>query len=238
MLLVQDVRKTYPNQTRAIEHVSFSLCAGDLAVLLGREGAGKTTLLHCMAGILPFEGGDMRYDKHALKEEPFLYKQEIAFLPQEKPLYPFLTGQEYGLFVAAANGIAPREAKVRLKQELQAFGAEELLKKKIDEFTPEECRTLQLAVGFLKDPTVFLLEDPFSSLSLPVMQTLVDKLRKMSEQGGIVLFSDETLGIARALCNRAILLEQGKLAFEGSMEDLLQSGRDLRAYRENIEDEE
>ena len=237
MLLIKDVRKTYSNQTRAIEHVTFSLDSGDLAVLLGKEGAGKTSLLRCMAGILPFEGGDVLWKRHSLKEDPFLYKRDISFLPKDPLPYPFLTGQEYGLYVAAACGISARKAKARLQKEAKDFDSP-VLKKRVQELSSEERRILQLLVGFSKDPQVFLLDDPFSDLPFAVMQVLVDKLRAMSENGGIVFFSDETLSIAHSLCNRVILLEEGELAFDGRLEDLHKSGKDLSAYRENLENEE
>ena len=110
MLYVSKLSKQYVESKWAISEISFSTASGEIVALVGNNGAGKTTTLKCIAGILPFEKGNIEVNNLNIVENEIAYKQMIAYLPDVPSLYTFMTGREYLDFILNIYGIK-RNAK-------------------------------------------------------------------------------------------------------------------------------
>ena len=92
MLKIDHLSKTYPGGKRAVQDLSLHIEPGDIYGFIGHNGAGKTTTLRCVAGIIGFDGGEIRVDGHSVASEPLACKRSMAYVPDNPDLYEYLTG--------------------------------------------------------------------------------------------------------------------------------------------------
>jgi ABC-2 type transport system ATP-binding protein len=217
---IRELTVHYGKRT-AVDGLTLELRGGEVTLLLGPNGAGKSTALSALAGALLPTRGSVRVAGHDLIAAPLAAKQKIGFADQPPALYDFLTVAEHLQFIAAARGGAADEV-TRLSAALQ-----------LDGIAARPCRELSfgmrqrvgLAAALLGDVALVLLDETLNGLDPYSARRARAVVEEVAARGAAVLLSTHLLGGAVRLCQRVIIMDQGRVVADRHGEEL----RDLLA---------
>ncbi len=204
----------------ALEDVSFELARGELVAVLGPNGAGKTTLLSAIAGVQPPSAGTVS-----------VAPSEVGWAPQQPALYSKLTvAENLELFARLARVAAPREAVAAM---LEQTGLAERAGEQLGRLSGGNRQRVNVALGLLGDPPVLALDEPSASLDPAQRERLWRFVVGLAAAGRAVIFSTHNPAEAQRHADRLLVLDEGRLVFDGTSEELLARAggaeRDLEA---------
>ncbi|HJO38602.1 MAG: ABC transporter ATP-binding protein [Vicinamibacterales bacterium] len=208
--LVFDDVSRYFGRRRALAHVSFESCAGEVVGLVGPNGAGKSTVLALAATTLQASSGQVCYgDRSAAELGPAL-RGRVGLLAHELQLYPELTARENLEFFAALFGL-DRVAE-RSVEALERAGLGSRADDPVSGFSRGMRQRVALERALLHDPTLLLLDEPFTGLDEASAEVLIERLRTLKAAGRIVLLTTHDFENAEAVVDRVMLLKAGRVA--------------------------
>ena len=196
-----------------LRDVSFSVRRGEVLGLIGPNGAGKTTLFECMAGVLPSDGGALIRNKRALA--PGRRKSALFYMPDG--VTPWAQQS-----VNWALGFFERlyAAPVKAAELLNMLKLESLRNARIGSLSKGERKRLLLALGLLTPQPLLMLDEPFDGLDLRQTRDVMALLRNQAERGRTLMLSIHQLVDAARVCDRLILLSDGRVVGEGTIDEL------------------
>lgn len=221
MLKVEGLLKDYKN-IRAVDNISFNLGEGDIVGLLGPNGAGKSTTIKTIAGLLRSTYGEISIDGY--KNTSIEAKSKFSYIPEVPELYEMLTVWEHIKFIAYAYKVSDWEAK-----------AEELLKRydmwdKKDKFIKELSKGMRQKVsiccGILPDPGLYLFDEPMIGLDPKAIRETKIIFNELSERGKTIFVSTHLLDSIENLCKRVLVMKEGKIIADESVENLKKKAGD------------
>ena len=214
MLLIEHLTKTYGTH-RAVDDLSLHIHAGEIFGFIGHNGAGKTTTLKSVAGILPFDSGEITVDGVKLSADPLACKQRMAYLPDNPDLYEFMSGIRFLRFIADVYGMG-EERNERIAELSAALGIKERLAQPISSYSHGMKQKLAIISAFLHAPRLILMDEPFVGLDPQAAHVLKDMMRKHCEGGGAIFFSTHVLDTAERLCDKIAIIKGGRLIVSGT----------------------
>ena len=214
MLKLQKIAKSYPTVT-ALKGISFELKAGEVVGLLGPNGAGKSTLMKILTGYLKDWKGEILYGDKDLRKEVKSIQQVTGYLPENNPLYPDLYVLEYLQFVAKLYRIK----NAPFNQVIEKVGLSEMKKRKINTLSKGYQQRVGLAAALLHDPEILILDEPTTGLDPNQLIEIRKLIRQLGEEK-IVLFSTHILSEVESVCDRVIIIRQGEVVADQSLESL------------------
>ena len=203
-------------ETRAVDGVNLQVPAGSIYGLLGPNGAGKTTTLRMLLGIIDPSSGTRRVLGH---DRPLDVAPEVGYLPEERGLYPAMHTREAIAFMCALRGLPLGEARRRADRLLGEHGLGDWAKRPIRNLSKGMAQTAQLLGTIIHDPRVIVLDEPFSGLDAINQARLEELIRREAQGGATIIFSTHVIAHAERLCERIAIIAQGKVAFEGSVDE-------------------
>jgi len=205
---------------RAVDDLSFRVEPGEIVALAGPNGSGKTTTLRCIAGIIPATFGDVRINSYSILKNPLEAKRTIGFLPEEPQLFEHLTVKEHLQFTAAVYGVKNFETRVSdLLEELDLLETANLLPHELSRGMKQK---LALACSLIHEPTNLLLDEPLTGLDIPGARRVKEIILSRARRGAAVLVSSHCLALIEEICNRVLILKQGRKAMEANLKELVQ----------------
>lgn len=215
-VIVSSVRKNF-GSVQAVQDVSFAVEPGEIFGLLGPNGAGKTTTIRMMmdifkpdSGKVTLFGGDLDTAK----------KQRIGYLPEERGLYKDQKLSETLLFLARLKGLDKQTAQTRLTDWLQRLDLYDHREKKVQELSKGMQQKAQIIATLIHEPDLVVIDEPFSGLD-PVNTRLVKEIFEAQRQAGkSIIMSTHQMHQVEALCNRIVLINQGRSVLYGPVEQL------------------
>jgi ABC-2 type transport system ATP-binding protein len=214
ILELQNLKKYYATQ-KAVDDISFSIPKGSVFGLLGPNGAGKTTLLRMITGIFYPDSGNILFE--GKKFDPINDIPKIGYMPEERGLYKKMKIGEQALYLAMLKGLKKAEAMKRIKEWFVKFEMESWWNKKVDDLSKGMSQKLQFVITVLHEPTLLILDEPFSGLD-PVNSNLIkDEIFKLSEKGTTIIFSTHRMEQVEEICNKIVLINKGKKILDGSL---------------------
>ena len=214
MIEVSHLTKQYGNHL-AVDDVSFTVADGQICGLLGPNGAGKSTIMNIITGYLSATSGRVTVAGHPLPEEADAAKACVGYLPEQPPLYPEMTVQEYLTFAAELKGVKKAERKEQVCRAARRTGLETVLPRLIRSLS----KGYRQRVGIILDePTVGL--DPAQVIE-------IRKLIRELGRAHTVILSSHILSEVQAVCQQILILSKGHLAAAGSLEELTADGKSL-----------
>ncbi|MBT3271350.1 ATP-binding cassette domain-containing protein [Candidatus Poribacteria bacterium] len=215
-IIVDSVTKAFGANV-AVNDVSFRVPAGCVCGFLGPNGAGKTTLIRMILGILYPDSGAVGVLGHATAESA---RSRIGYLPEERGLYPKMRAVEYLAYVGALKGLSRTDASDRARSLMAEFGLAEAERRKCQALSKGMAQKLQILATFIHDPELVILDEPFSGLD-PVNVDLVrDAVLRMKRDGKTVIFSTHMMDQAEQLCDRIMLVHEGRKVLDGSLTEV------------------
>jgi lipopolysaccharide export system ATP-binding protein len=231
LLAATGIVKRYGSR-RVVDGVSFSVGPGEVVGLLGPNGAGKTTSFNVVVGLLRPDAGEVRLGEASLTNLPMHQRARagLGYLPQEASIFRKLTVRENFLAVLEALGAPRPEREARTEALLAEFDLGKVAETKGEELSGGERRRAEIARSLLANPRFILFDEPFAGVDPIAVAELQKLLAALRGKGIGVLLTDHNVREALSICDRAYILNAGKILEEGTPRALAQSERARALY--------
>jgi len=216
VLELRDVTKAF-GARRAVDGVSFTVPAGSLTGFVGANGAGKTTTMRVVLGITEADAGSVEWDGAPLGAE---LRRRIGYMPEERGLYPQMQVRRQLVHFARLHGTDRATAERRTDELLERLGLAERAADPVSALSLGNQQRAQIAAALVHDPALLLLDEPFSGLDPVAVDQLSALLRELAGRGVPVLFSSHQLELVERLCDRVVILSDGRVVAAGDVAEL------------------
>jgi ABC-2 type transport system ATP-binding protein len=220
-VVMKDVTVAF-GPVQALDSVSFEVPSGSVTGLVGRNGAGKSTSIRCMAGLLDPSHGEsvVRILGREPRNDHLAIVTRTGFLLSEPALFPYLTPLETLAFLARGYGIDHHEAARRAEDLLRFFDLTDAADRLADQFSTGMKKRLALAASMIHAPDLLVLDEPFESLDPLMVRAVKRLLLAYAAGGGTILLSSHLIDAVEEICDRVIILEQGRIVASGTTSEV------------------
>lgn len=218
MIEVLSLSKTYGTDP-AVSALSFSISKGQITGFLGPNGAGKTTTMKMLTCFLPPTSGNAKIDGLSILEHSIEIRRKIGYLPEQNPLYEDMNVFDYLHYTAALRGIEKAKLRNRVIEYGARCGLKDMLHKQIGTLSKGFKQRVGLAQALIHDPDVLILDEPTSGLDPNQKGEILDLIRHLGDDKTVIL-STHILSEVEAICERALIVADGKLVADGTMSEL------------------
>ena len=215
MVEVSHLSKNYGSHP-AIRDLTFSVADGQVYGLLGPNGAGKSTIMNILTGYLAPTGGEVKVAGFSLPEQA---KACVGYLPEQPPLYPEMTVQEYLDFAAELKGVKKAQRREQVQQAARRTGLDQVMPRLIRSLSKGYRQRVGIAQALLGSPQLIILDEPTVGLD-PAQVIGIRKLIRELGKTHTVILSSHILSEVQAVCSRVLILSKGELVAEGTPEQL------------------
>ena len=223
-LMLTGVSKSF-GSFQAIKDLSMEVQEGAIFGFLGANGAGKTTTMRMILDILRPDSGSITWNGQDVREVP---RRNWGYLPEERGLYPKMRVDEQLLFLARLNGLAKQDAEKELAEWLERFQISANRQKKVEELSKGNQQKVQFLATILHDPTILVMDEPFSGLDPVNANVLKEAFLEMHRRGKTIIFSTHQLEQAEELCQEIVIINKGQSVVQGSVQEIKrQHGRNV-----------
>lgn len=241
VLKVQQVSKWYEGN-RGVHKLDFEMQRGEIVGFLGPNGAGKTTTMRMITGYLQPNEGVVTIDGIPIQDKGRLARSKIGYLPETPPLYEDMSVRSYLKFVASIRDVPAREQKLRISEMISRLGLNGREKQLVRSLSKGYKQRLGLAGAIIHNPDLLVLDEPTSGLDPNQILEIRQLIQEIGENH-TVLLSTHILPEVDALCNRVLIIHEGKLVMDGrpdtlggSMEDGFKVKVEVKGKREQVMD--
>jgi lipopolysaccharide export system ATP-binding protein len=217
---------------RVVDGVSFDVSPGEVVGLLGPNGAGKTTSFHCVVGLLVPDAGTVQLGGRDLSGLPLHQRARlgIGYLPQEPSIFRKLSVRQNFLLVLEASGLSRKAQEEKADQLLTEFDLLRVANSKGETLSGGERRRAEIARSLLSEPKFMLFDEPFAGVDPIAVHDLQQLIHRLRERGLGVLITDHAVRETLGICDRAVLLVEGKLLESGTPTEIAASQRARAVY--------
>ncbi|AIM17367.1 MULTISPECIES: ABC transporter ATP-binding protein [Neobacillus] len=203
-----------------LKDVSFEVREKEMVGLIGLNGAGKSTTIKHIIGLMDPHRGVIKIKGKTFREDKEAYRKLFTFVPETPILYEELTLEEHLKLTAMAYGLNESTYKNRITSLLQEFRMEKRLNWFPAHFSKGMKQKVMIMCAFLVQPSLYIVDEPFVGLDPLGIQSLLDLMKKMKENGAGILMSTHILATAEKYCDRFVILHEGKIRAQGTLEEL------------------
>ncbi|MFD3408769.1 ATP-binding cassette domain-containing protein [Aquirufa sp. HETE-83D] len=212
----KNLSKNYGKQS-AVQDLNFHLGEGEIVGFLGPNGAGKSTTLKMLLGLISPSAGTVLIDGKDPQEQNIQLKKQIGYLAENNPLYPEMYVREFLAFIGNIHQL--KNLDRRIQDVIEWVGLQKEAHKKIQELSKGFQQRVGIAMAILHDPQILILDEPTSGLD-PNQRDEIRNLIKSLQKDRIILFSSHILSEVEAICDRVLLINQGKLVSDSPMKEI------------------
>lgn len=218
MISVKQLRKSFAKHL-AVDGLDFTIQPGEVVGFLGPNGAGKSTTMKMLTGFLPIDSGSAQIHGFDVARQSEKVQAILGYLPEGAPAYDDMTVREFLLFIAQIRGIERVSIDASIRQVVKKLALQTVLHKPIESLSKGFKRRVGLAQAIIHDPAVLILDEPTDGLD-PNQKYQVRELIKQLSKDKIVIISTHILEEVTAVCNRAIVIANGRKKFDGTAAEL------------------
>jgi ABC-2 type transport system ATP-binding protein len=215
-LEIDGVSKRY-GEIVALDAVTFDVRAGELFGFVGSNGAGKTTTMRIALGVLAADSGEVRFDGEPITHRT---RTHIGYMPEERGLYPKMKVLDQLVYLAELHGLTSDEAHQSAENWIARLGLKERRTEEVQKLSLGNQQRVQLAAALVHDPSVLVLDEPFSGLDPIAVDVMTEVLREKASTGVPVIFSSHQLDLVERLCDRVGIIRSGRMIACGSVAEL------------------
>lgn len=230
---VEGIQKRYGNQ-QAVGNVSFELQRGEIVGFLGPNGAGKSTTLKMITGYVQPDAGTIQVEGLSVAEHPLEVRKKIGYLPEANPLYYDMYVREYLQFIAGVHHLPAPEKSIN--EVIEMTGLTREAHKKCGQLSKGYKQRVGLAAALVHNPPVLILDEPTSGLDPNQIVEIREVIRKQGADKTI-LFSSHILQEVEAICDRVIILHQGKVVADNRIRQLQQEENSAQVLEVQLREE-
>lgn len=232
ILKAKDLKKSYSGRT-VVDGVSFDVAEGEIVGLLGRNGAGKTTSFRMTIGMITPEAGQVVFDGNDVTKLPMYQRaaRGMGYLAQEPSVFQRLSVEDNLNAILETRRIGRTQRRERREHLLEQFSLTKNRKQQARTLSGGERRKLEIARALITEPSLILLDEPFSGVDPVAVEELQQEIRRLrSEQNIAMLVTDHNVHHILAVCDRAYLISEGKVFFEGTPKEIINDERVKKTY--------
>jgi sodium transport system ATP-binding protein len=230
MIVIEGLQKRF-GDVQAVRGVHLTANDGSVTGLLGPNGAGKTTTLRMLSGLMRPDAGAIRVDDVDVVADPVGAQRVMGQLPDSRGLYPRLTAREHIEYFAALHGLSRDVTKDRAARLITRLGLETIANRRVAGFSQGERTKVALARALVHQPRNVILDEPTNGLDVMSTRAMREVIRGLRDDGCCVMFSSHIMQEVSALCDRIVVIADGRVVADGTPDDLR-----AQADRDNLED--
>ncbi|MBR6797636.1 MAG: ABC transporter ATP-binding protein [Opitutales bacterium] len=204
---------------RAVDNVSFSVNSGEIFGLLGPNGSGKSTTLKIILGLLRPTSGECRI--FGKKSSDISVRSRIGFLPEAPYFYGYLTGRELVKYYARMSGVPSQKIEDATEDALALTGMTAAAARRVKTYSKGMLQRIGVAQAVVHNPDLVILDEPTAGIDPIGSAEIGDAIRVMKSRGKTVVLCSHLLGQIEELCDRVAIMNRGKLAVAGTLDEVL-----------------
>ena len=233
-LLCEELTKSFRHK-KVVDAVNMEVRGGEVVGLLGPNGAGKTTIFYMIVGLLKPNGGRMYLNDEEITSLPMYLRARkgIGYLPQEPSVFRKLTVEGNLMAILETLSLSKEERKDRLKDLLEELGLSSLRKQKAYSLSGGERRRVEITRALVLSPSFILLDEPFAGIDPIAVLDIQAIVRQLKSKGIGIIITDHNVRETLGVCDRAYILNEGRILEEGAPEDIAQSRKAIKFYLGN-----
>lgn len=220
MIQIDNVTKTYNNSVRAVDRLNLTVNNGEIVGFIGPNGAGKTTTIKMLTGILKPDSGSVIINGYNMSTEPLKAKQAIGYIADSPDMFLRLKGIEFMNLISDIYKVPTDVRKERIKTFASRFDLTDVLDEPMQNYSHGMRQKMMVAAALVHDPAVWILDEPLTGLDPKSAFALKTMMREHADAGNSVLFSTHVLEVAEKLCDKVIIINQGRALFYGTLDEL------------------
>ena len=232
MIEIKNVSKSYIKGKKSVDNLSLEIKDGEIFGFLGPNGAGKTTTIRMITGILDADEGEILIDGKNIKTQALEAKKNFGFVPDNPDMFLKLKGIEYLNFMADVYDIPANERKEKIESLTKKFEIYNELNNQIQSYSHGMRQKIVICGALLSEPKNWILDEPMTGLDPKSSFDLKEMMREHSKSGKTVFFSTHVLEVAEKLCDRVGIINNGKLVFVGTFEEMKQKFKEQASLEE------
>ncbi len=213
----------------AVQDMTFSIPARQVVALLGPNGAGKSTMMKILSGYLAPSEGTATIAGHDVQRDRMAAAARVGYLPENGPLYHDMTPLEHLRFFGEARGLAPARLKDRIDAVVQQCSLEYIVEKPVGKLSKGLRQRVCLSLALLHDPEVLIVDEPTAGLDPNQVRQLRNQIAELRKTK-TMLISTHILSEVMAVADRVILINNGRLIFDGTPDNLTKGGSPEEAF--------
>lgn len=217
----------YYGDFAAVEDVSFQIREGEVVAFLGPNGAGKSTTMKLLTGYLAPTSGTARIAACDMATERLQGCQRLGYLPENGPLYADMTPIGLLQFFAEARGIPRERRRQRIREVVELCALEAVVGKPIGKLSRGYRQRVGMAQVLLHEPDVLIMDEPTAGLDPNQIHEVRETIRRLMEENKTILLSTHILQEVEAMATRILFINEGRLVFDGPIEDVVRTGKPL-----------
>ncbi|KPM48272.1 ATP-binding cassette domain-containing protein [Jiulongibacter sediminis] len=221
----KQLTKAYGSQ-KAIDAISFDIPKGQIIGFLGPNGAGKSTTMKILTGYIQATEGEAFINGFDVSKEPIAVKNSIGYLPEHNPLYLEMYVKEFLEFAGSLHGLRGKTLKNRVAEVIELVGLDREQHKKIEQLSKGYRQRVGLAQALIHEPEVLILDEPTTGLD-PNQLVEIRNLIKEAGKNKTVILSTHIMQEVESICERAIIINRGKIVADQSLAELKASGQSM-----------
>lgn len=231
LLKVKGLSKTIKKKN-IINDITFDVDAGEIVGLLGPNGAGKTTTFYSIAGLIQPTKGEIFINDTKVTNIPMHTRSKlgIAYLPQEPSIFQNLSVEDNILGLAQLSLKNTDSINLRFTEIVKEFNLSNILTSKGRELSGGQRRRVEIARSLVTKPKIILMDEPFAGIDPIAVDDIKKILNQLTLQGISVLITDHNVSAALEICNRALILSEGKILAEGTPHELIKNPKVKEVY--------
>jgi ABC-2 type transport system ATP-binding protein len=203
-----------------VNDVSFEIRAGEVVGYLGPNGSGKSTTAKMLTGLLEVSDGAVVFEQRDIRRDPVGFRRRLGYMPEEPILYNFQSGVEYLELVGRLRELKPQLMRRKIRVLLELFGLIDAANQDIGSYSKGMKQRLMLIAALLHDPDLLILDEPDSGLDVTTTLVLRHLMIALAARGKAILYSSHVLELVEKACSRVIVIHQGKIVADDSVDTL------------------
>lgn len=231
ILELKNITKRYDDKL-VVDNVSFSINEGETFGLLGPNGAGKSTIISMICGLVKPDKGNILIDGYSITKDSILAKKNIGMVPQDIALYENLSAIDNLKFWGTLYGLSGNLLKSRIDEALEITELKDRAKNKIKSYSGGMKRRINIAAAFMHHPKLLIMDEPTVGIDPQSRNHILEFTKNLNENyGTTVIYTSHYMEEVEMLCNRLVILDEGKIIASGSQDEI----KRMISNEENIE---
>ncbi|MGN1458522.1 MAG: ABC transporter ATP-binding protein [Acutalibacteraceae bacterium] len=220
MIKFENVTKTYNKTVKAIDNISLEVKGGEIVGFIGPNGSGKTTTMKLLTGITKADSGKITVNGYDIRKEPIKAKQSIGYIADSPDMFLRLKGTEFLSLMGDIYHVPLEQRKQIISDLSEKFGLTDVLSSPIMSYSHGMRQKIMVVAALMHNPPVWILDEPMTGLDPKSSYELKNMMREHAKAGNAVFFSTHVLEVAEKLCDRVIIIKNGHILYEGTLDTL------------------
>jgi len=221
MIKVSNLYKSF-GKVKAVRGISFEVRDGEITGLLGPNGAGKTTTLRMLYSLLPPDEGEIRIDGLDPTRHAMAIKRTLGVVPDSRGLYTRMSARENIAYYGKLHGMQGKDITSRIEELVETLDMADFIERRTDGFSQGQRVKVAIARAMVHRPQTVLLDEPSNGLDVMSTRALRRYILSLKDAGHSVILSTHIMQEVAALCDRIIIIADGRIAADGSARELLE----------------